>query len=69
MEPGSVDYIQTVQDIRLDHLNTAEIYISDPRILQRVHIEVTQDCDRLQAFLQAVQVMWSLRWERNVVGR
>ena len=56
MEPGSTDYIQTVQDIRLDHLNTAEMYITNPHVLQSVHIQVNQECDRLQAFLQAVQV-------------
>ncbi|KAF9355211.1 Aspartokinase [Mortierella sp. NVP85] len=57
MEPGSTDYIQTVQDIRLDHLNTAEMNITNPHVLQSVHIHVNQDCDRLQTFLQAVQTI------------
>ncbi|KAF8981326.1 Aspartokinase [Podila verticillata] len=55
--PGSIDFIETVQDIRLDHLNAAHQYISDPDILKRVQEEVNQDCDRLKAFLEAAQII------------
>lgn len=55
--PGSIEYIETVQDIRLDHLQTAKDHISNPDILRRVQDEVNQDCDRLGAFLRAVQVL------------
>ncbi|KAG0001587.1 Aspartokinase [Entomortierella chlamydospora] len=57
MEPGSTVFLETVQDIRLDHINTAQQYISDPIILKRVQEEVNQDCDRLKAFLQAVRTI------------
>ncbi|KAG0313810.1 Aspartokinase [Dissophora globulifera] len=57
MEQGSIEFIQTVQDIRLDHINTAQSHISNPDILTRVVDEINQDCNRLQAFLQAVQTI------------
>lgn len=62
--PGSIDFIETVQDIRLDHLNAAHQYISDPDILKRVQEEVNQDCDRLKSFLEAAQVTQNMlaRW-------
>ncbi|KAG0213688.1 Aspartokinase [Mortierella sp. GBA30] len=57
MQPGSIEYVETVQDIRLDHLNTAKNHISDPDVLKRVQDEVNQDCDRLSAFLRAIQTI------------
>ncbi|KAF9925159.1 Aspartokinase [Mortierella alpina] len=54
---GSIEYIETVQDIRLDHLQTAQDHISDPDILRRVQAEINQDCDRLGTFLRAVQTI------------
>ncbi|KAF9323644.1 Aspartokinase [Podila minutissima] len=55
--PGSIEYIETVQEIRLDHLDAAQQHISDPDILKRVQEEVNQDCDRLKAFLEAAQII------------
>ena len=60
LQPGSIEFIETVHDIRQDHLNTAKQHISDTDILKRVHEELNQDCDRLLAFLKAVQVKKSL---------
>ncbi|KAI7827399.1 Aspartate/glutamate/uridylate kinase [Gamsiella multidivaricata] len=57
MEPGSVEFKQTVQDIREDHINTARQHISDPLILKRIEDELNQDCNRLLAFLKAVQTI------------
>ncbi|KAF9436503.1 Aspartokinase [Entomortierella beljakovae] len=57
MEPGSTEFLDTVNDIRADHLDTAEQNIKDPFILKRVHDEINNDCDRLKAFLQAVQTI------------
>ncbi|KAG0257543.1 Aspartokinase [Mortierella polycephala] len=57
MVPGSIEFIETVQDIRHDHLHTAQEHISDPVVLKRVQGEINQDCDRLRAFLQAVQTI------------
>lgn len=60
--PGSIEYIETVHDIRLDHLDAAQKHILDPDILKRVQDEVHQDCDRLRAFLEAAQVKaWHCR--------
>ncbi|KAG0326232.1 Aspartokinase [Dissophora globulifera] len=55
--PGSVDYCETVQEIRLDHLNAAQEHIKDALILKRVQDDINQDCDRLQSFLEAAQVI------------
>ncbi|KAG0049743.1 Aspartokinase [Gryganskiella cystojenkinii] len=57
LEPGSIEFIETVHDIRQDHLDAAAQYISDTDILKRVHQELNQDCDRLLAFLKAVQTI------------
>jgi hypothetical protein len=54
--PGSIEFIETVQEIRLDHLDACEKHISDAVILKRVQDEINQDCDRLKAFLEAAQV-------------
>ncbi|KAG0198381.1 Aspartokinase [Mortierella sp. NVP41] len=39
--PGSTEFIETVRDIRLDHLTAAQDHISDPAILQRTVEEVS----------------------------
>ncbi|KAF9916214.1 Aspartokinase [Lobosporangium transversale] len=57
MSPGSIEYIEVVQEIRLDHLDVAKKHISNPEILKRVMEEVNQDCDRLKAFLEAAQII------------
>lgn len=55
--PGSIEFIETVQEIRLDHLDACKKHISDADILKRVQDEINQDCDRLRAFLEAAQVI------------
>ncbi|GJJ78491.1 aspartate kinase [Entomortierella parvispora] len=57
LQPGSIEFIETVQAIRQDHLDTAKQHISDSDILKRVQDELNQDCDRLMAFLKAVQTI------------
>jgi len=54
--PGSNEYLETVQEIRLDHLEAAQKHISNQDILKKVQEEVNQDCDRLRSFLEAAQV-------------
>jgi hypothetical protein len=54
--PGSIEFIDTVQEIRLDHLDACKKHISDADILKRVQDEINLDCDRLRAFLEAAQV-------------
>ncbi|KAG0324868.1 Aspartokinase, partial [Podila horticola] len=39
--PGSIEYIETVQEIRLDHLDAAQQYISDQDILKRIIEEIS----------------------------
>lgn len=56
MEPGSIEYVETVHEIRKDHLQVAADSIRDADILKRTQEYVNQDCDRLKSFLQAVQV-------------
>lgn len=56
MEPGSIEYIETVHEIRMDHLQVAADSIRDLDILKRTQDYINQDCDRLKSFLQAVQV-------------
>ncbi|KAG0230881.1 Aspartate/glutamate/uridylate kinase [Mortierella sp. GBAus27b] len=55
--PGSNEYLETVQDIRADHLDAAQKHISNPEILKKVQGEVNQDCDRLKSFLEAAQII------------
>ncbi|KAG0354308.1 Aspartokinase, partial [Gamsiella multidivaricata] len=55
MVPGSIEYIETVKEIRLDHLDAAQKHITNPDILKQVQGDVNQDCDRLQSFLEAAQ--------------
>ncbi|KAF8984962.1 Aspartokinase [Podila verticillata] len=57
MEPGSIEYIETVHEIRMDHLQVAADSIRDSDILKRTQEYVNQDCDRLKSFLQAVQTI------------
>ncbi|KAG0261594.1 Aspartokinase [Linnemannia exigua] len=57
LEPGSTEFIVTVQDIRHDHLTAAREHISNETILQRVEREVKEDCSHLQTFLQAIQTI------------
>ncbi|KAG0019708.1 Aspartokinase [Podila clonocystis] len=57
MEPGSIEYIETVHEIRKDHLQVAADSIRDSDILKRTQEHVNQDCDRLKSFLQAVQTI------------
>lgn len=56
LQPGSTEFIETVQAIRQDHLDTVKQHISDSDILKRVQEELNEDCDRLMAFLRAIQV-------------
>ncbi|KAG0367293.1 Aspartokinase [Mortierella sp. AD032] len=57
LEPGSTEFIDTVQDIQHDHLTAAREHISNGTILKRVEKEVREDCSHLQTFLQAVQTI------------
>jgi aspartate kinase len=54
--PGSIEFIETVQEIRVDHIEACKKHISDADILKKVLNEINQDCDRLKAFLEAAQV-------------
>ncbi|KAF9999643.1 Aspartokinase [Entomortierella chlamydospora] len=55
--PGSNEYIETVQEIRLDHLDAAQKYISNDSNLKRVQEEINLDCDHLKSFLEAAQII------------
>ncbi|KAK3848303.1 MAG: LOW QUALITY PROTEIN: Aspartate/glutamate/uridylate kinase [Linnemannia gamsii] len=55
--PGSIEFIETVQEIRIDHIEACKKHISDADILKRVQGEINQDCDRLKAFLEAAQII------------
>ncbi|KAF9167290.1 Aspartokinase [Actinomortierella ambigua] len=57
LEPGSVEFVKIVQEIRDDHLEAARTHIGDSEILKRVETEIQQDCDRLKAFLEAAQII------------
>ncbi|KAF8976112.1 Aspartokinase [Entomortierella lignicola] len=57
LTPGSIEYIETVQEIRIDHLEAAKQHISNQDILNRVQEEINLDCDRLKSFLEAAQII------------
>ncbi|OAQ27633.1 aspartate kinase [Linnemannia elongata AG-77] len=55
--PGSTEFIKTVQDIRLDHLNAVQDNISNATILRRVQNQINHDCNQLHIFLKAIQTI------------
>jgi hypothetical protein len=56
MIPGSTVYVEIVDTIRIDHIQTAGKLIRDKEILGRVEREIEFECKGLDDFLNAAQV-------------
>jgi hypothetical protein len=55
--PGSTAHVGIVRDIREDHIASAKELIRDREILGRVEREIDFECNRLEDFLNAAQVL------------
>ncbi|KAL4073673.1 Aspartate/glutamate/uridylate kinase [Scleroderma citrinum] len=66
----SPEFTATVQLIRSEHLSAARESVKDPDILQELEDEITSDCDWLNSYLFAAQVIDEIspRSKDNIIG-
>lgn len=51
------DYVSIIEKVRSDHLETARQKIHDPHILEVLLNDINQECDTLEKFLSASQII------------
>ncbi|KAI9256920.1 Aspartate/glutamate/uridylate kinase [Sporodiniella umbellata] len=57
LKPGSKEYIGLVQDLLEDHLQAATDMVRNDKIRQELEQDIRSDCDKLQSFLEAAQII------------
>lgn len=57
LKPGSKEYLDIVSDLLNDHLEAAKDMVQNETIRKELELDITNDCQKLKAFLEAAQII------------